>query len=112
MAIGWVLLIAVVIIIVILIGMYNSLVRLKVQVDNAWADIFAITDLANGDYLAVAGRSLSDYHLFTVVRRDAAPRYLAALRESFRDVHLVELDAARTTWSDAYPNDASQAPPS
>ena len=39
MAIGWVLLIAVVIIIVILIGMYNSLVRLKVQVDNAWADI-------------------------------------------------------------------------
>src|SRR4029453_9063312 len=37
--IGWVLLIAVVVIIFILIGMYNSLVRLKVQVDNAWADI-------------------------------------------------------------------------
>ncbi len=37
--IGWVLLAAVVLVIVILIGMYNSLVRLKVQVDNAWADI-------------------------------------------------------------------------
>ena len=37
--IGWVLLIAFVVIIFILIGMYNSLVRLKVQVDNAWADI-------------------------------------------------------------------------
>ena len=37
--IGWVLLIAVVVVIFILIGMYNSLVRLKVQVDNAWADI-------------------------------------------------------------------------
>src|SRR5499426_2938920 len=37
--IGWVLLIAVVVIIFVLIGMYNTLVRLKVQVDNAWADI-------------------------------------------------------------------------
>jgi len=37
--IGWVLLIALVLVIFILIGMYNSLVRLKVQVDNAWADI-------------------------------------------------------------------------
>src|SRR5712675_1377305 len=35
----WALLIAIVLIIVILIGMYNSLVRLKVQTDNAWADI-------------------------------------------------------------------------
>src|SRR6202030_3487838 len=35
----WALLIAVVLIIVILIGMYNGLVRLKVQTDNAWADI-------------------------------------------------------------------------
>ena len=39
MAIGWIVLIALVVIIFILIGMYNSLVRLKVQVDNAWADI-------------------------------------------------------------------------
>jgi LemA protein len=39
MAIGWIVLIALVIIVFILIGMYNSLVRLKVQVDNAWADI-------------------------------------------------------------------------
>jgi LemA protein len=37
--IGWVVLIALVVIAFILIGMYNSLVRLKVQVDNAWADI-------------------------------------------------------------------------
>ena len=37
--IGWVILIALVVIAFILIGMYNSLVRLKVQVDNAWADI-------------------------------------------------------------------------
>jgi LemA protein len=37
--IGWVLLIALVLVIIILIGMYNTLVRLKVQVDNAWADI-------------------------------------------------------------------------
>jgi len=39
MAIGWIVLIALVVIVFILIGMYNSLVRLKVQVDNAWADI-------------------------------------------------------------------------
>src|SRR5437588_4901624 len=37
--IGWVILIALVLIIVYLIGMYNSLVRLKVTCDNAWADI-------------------------------------------------------------------------
>jgi len=37
--IGWVILIVLVVIVFILIGMYNSLVRLKVQVDNAWADI-------------------------------------------------------------------------
>ena len=35
----WVVLIAIVVLIFILIGMYNGLVRLKVQVDNAWADI-------------------------------------------------------------------------
>ena len=40
MAIGWIILIALVVIVFILIGMYNSLVRLKVQVDNAWADIY------------------------------------------------------------------------
>ena len=38
--IGWVILGAVVLIIFILIGMYNSLVRLKVTTDNAWADIY------------------------------------------------------------------------
>src|SRR5258707_682111 len=37
--IGWVILAGVVLIIFILIGMYNSLVRLKVTTDNAWADI-------------------------------------------------------------------------
>src|SRR5205807_9760383 len=37
--IGWVILGAVVLILFILIGMYNSLVRLKVTTDNAWADI-------------------------------------------------------------------------
>ena len=37
--IGWVLLIGLVLVIALLIGMYNGLVRLKVQVDNAWADI-------------------------------------------------------------------------
>jgi LemA protein len=37
--IGWVILIAVVVIIFLLVGMYNSLVRLKVTCDNAWADI-------------------------------------------------------------------------
>ncbi len=35
----WALLIAIVLVIAILIGMYNGLVRLKVQTDNAWADI-------------------------------------------------------------------------
>src|SRR5256885_3375597 len=37
--IGWIILIALVLIIIFLISMYNSLVRLKVQCDNAWADI-------------------------------------------------------------------------
>jgi LemA protein len=37
--IGWVILGAVVVLIFMLIGMYNSLVRLKVTCDNAWADI-------------------------------------------------------------------------
>ena len=37
--IGWILLIGLAVIALLLIGMYNSLVRLKVQVDNAWADI-------------------------------------------------------------------------
>jgi LemA protein len=37
--IGWVILGAVVLLIFIAIGMYNGLVRLKVQCDNAWADI-------------------------------------------------------------------------
>ena len=37
--IGWVILGAVVLILIILIGMYSSLVRLKVTTDNAWADI-------------------------------------------------------------------------
>ncbi len=37
--IGWVLLIGLVLLIFMSIGMYNGLVRLKVQVDNAWADI-------------------------------------------------------------------------
>src|SRR6266702_5471661 len=37
--IGWVLLIGLVLVIALLIGMYNTLVRLKVQVDNAWADV-------------------------------------------------------------------------
>ncbi len=37
--IGWIILIAVVLLVFLLIGMYNSLVRLKVQCDNAWADI-------------------------------------------------------------------------
>jgi LemA protein len=36
---GWILLIALVLIVIFLIGMYNGLVRLKVQCDNAWADI-------------------------------------------------------------------------
>jgi LemA protein len=37
--IGWIILIALVLIIFFLIGMYNNLVRLKVTCDNAWADI-------------------------------------------------------------------------
>src|ERR1700732_126805 len=37
--IGLIILIALVLIIIFLIGMYNSLVRLKVTCDNAWADI-------------------------------------------------------------------------
>src|SRR6202045_5241229 len=37
--IGWIILIALVLVIIFLIGMYNSLVRLKVTCDNAWADI-------------------------------------------------------------------------
>jgi LemA protein len=37
--IGWIILIALVLVILLFIGMYNSLVRLKVQCDNAWADI-------------------------------------------------------------------------
>jgi len=37
--IGWIVLIALVLVIVLLIGMYNGLVRLKVACDNAWADI-------------------------------------------------------------------------
>jgi LemA protein len=37
--IGWLILGAIVVLIFISIGMYNGLVRLKVQCDNAWADI-------------------------------------------------------------------------
>src|SRR5216110_3734562 len=37
--IGWIILGAVVLVVVVVIGMYNGLVRLKVQADNAWADI-------------------------------------------------------------------------
>jgi LemA protein len=37
--IGWIVLIALVLLIFLFIGMYNSLVRLKVTCDNAWADI-------------------------------------------------------------------------
>src|ERR1700716_3679712 len=37
--IGWIILIALALIIIFLIGMYNSLVRLKVTCDNAWSDI-------------------------------------------------------------------------
>lgn len=36
---GWIVLIVLVLIVILLIGMYNGLVRLKVQCDNAWADI-------------------------------------------------------------------------
>ena len=37
--IGWVVLGVLVLLIILVIGMYNGLVRLKVQCDNAWADI-------------------------------------------------------------------------
>ena len=37
--IGWIILAAIVVLIFLVIGMYNSLVRLKVTCDNAWADI-------------------------------------------------------------------------
>jgi len=36
---GWILLIIVVLFIIVVIGMYNSLVSLRVQCDNAWSDI-------------------------------------------------------------------------
>jgi len=35
----WILLVAILVVIVVVVGMYNSLVRLKVQCDNAWSDI-------------------------------------------------------------------------
>jgi len=37
--IGWVILGFIVLVVIVVIGMYNGLVRLKVQTDNAWADI-------------------------------------------------------------------------
>ncbi|HET9803854.1 MAG TPA: LemA family protein [Candidatus Acidoferrum sp.] len=37
--IGWVILGLIVLVVIAVIGMYNGLVRLKVQADNAWADI-------------------------------------------------------------------------
>src|SRR6201981_1869889 len=37
--IGWVILIVLALIAIVLVGMYNSLVRLKVSCDNAWSDI-------------------------------------------------------------------------
>jgi len=37
--IGWVIIGLIILVIIVVIGMYNGLVRLKVQVDNAWADI-------------------------------------------------------------------------
>jgi LemA protein len=39
MSIAWVLLIAVGLVVVIVIGLYNGLIRLRVQADNAWSDI-------------------------------------------------------------------------
>jgi LemA protein len=39
MSIAWVLLIAVGLIVVLVIGLYNGLIRLRVQTDNAWSDI-------------------------------------------------------------------------
>jgi len=37
--IGWIILGALVLVVILLVGMYNSLVRLKVTTDDAWADI-------------------------------------------------------------------------
>lgn len=37
--IGWIILAALVLVVILLVGMYNSLVRLKVTTDDAWADI-------------------------------------------------------------------------
>jgi LemA protein len=37
--IGWVILGLLVLVVIVVIGMYNGLVRLKVQTDSAWADI-------------------------------------------------------------------------
>ena len=37
--IGWIILAVLVLIVILLVGMYNSLVRLKVTTDDAWADI-------------------------------------------------------------------------
>jgi LemA protein len=37
--VGWILLAVIVLVIIFLISLYNGLVRLKVQTDNAWADI-------------------------------------------------------------------------
>src|SRR5215831_3784567 len=37
--IGWIILAALVLIVILLVGMYNGLVRLKVTTDDAWADI-------------------------------------------------------------------------
>ncbi len=39
MAMAWIVLIAVGLLVVIVIGLYNGLVRLRVQTDNAWSDI-------------------------------------------------------------------------
>jgi LemA protein len=36
---GWILLAIIVILVIVVIGMYNGLIKLKVQCDNAWADI-------------------------------------------------------------------------
>src|SRR6201990_3094692 len=36
---GWIVLAIVILVVIVVIGMYNGLVRLKVQADNAWADI-------------------------------------------------------------------------
>lgn len=37
--IGWIVLAIIVVLVIVVIGMYNGLVRLKVQCDNAWSDI-------------------------------------------------------------------------